>query len=197
MFRRIHRYHEELGRETELTEPLDLTPQVSPVVVLPLKRMDRTAAKALRQAMALSSEVRVLQILAEEMETEDLSDRWDRMVEEPARAVGRKPPYLTVVYSPYREFFGPLLGALNALGNEYPDRPIAVMIPEIVERRWYHFFFRHRTTVLKALLLLRGGPRIMLITTPWYFEGTRKNSACDTASGAAGGLEEVIASTPP
>ena len=30
----------------------------------------------------------------------------------------------------------PLLGALKELGMEYPDRMIAVMIPEVVERRW-------------------------------------------------------------
>src|SRR5215217_7591232 len=102
------------------------------------------------------------------MKTENLSSCWDDLVEEPARAAGHKPPFLTVVHSSYREFFGPLLGALKDLGAEYPDRMIAVMIPEIVERRWYHFFFRHRTTLLKALLLLRGGPRIILITTPWY-----------------------------
>ena len=42
------------------------------------------------------------------------------------------------------------------------------MLPEVVERRWYHFLFRHRNTLLKALLLLNGGPRIVLITAPWY-----------------------------
>lgn len=44
------------------------------------------------------------------------------------------------------------------------------MIPEVVERRWYHFIFRHRSTILKALLLLRGGPRIGIITIAWYVE---------------------------
>ena len=42
------------------------------------------------------------------------------------------------------------------------------MLPEVVERRWYHFIFRHRNTVLKGLLLLKGGPQIMIVTTPWY-----------------------------
>jgi hypothetical protein len=167
-FRRIRRYHEELEREADVCAPLEIDPLPPPVIVIPLKRMDRVARKALRLAMTLSSEVRAVQILAEEMRTEDLSTSWDKLVEEPARAAGHKPPFLTVVPSSYREFFGPLLQALRTLGQEYPDRIIAVMIPEIVERRWYHFFFRHRTTLLKALLLLRGGPRIVLITTPWY-----------------------------
>lgn len=146
--------------------------------------------------MTLSSEIRVVQILAEEMKTEDLSANWDRLVEEPARAAGHKPPFLTVVDSSYREFFGPLLRALQELGEEYPDRIIAIMIPEIVERRWYHFFFRHRTTLLKALLLLRGGPRIALITTPWYIA----DAASGEEFGARGSqnqdpVKEVVSST--
>ncbi|MFT3784138.1 MAG: hypothetical protein QM790_19190 [Nibricoccus sp.] len=103
-----------------------------------------------------------------EIKTDDLSSSWDELVEAPARAAGFKPPFLKVVHSPYREFFGPLVKALKAMGEEYPDRVIAVMLPEIVERRWYHFLFRHRATLLKAFLLMRGGPRIVLITTPWY-----------------------------
>jgi amino acid transporter len=181
MFRRIRSYHEQLGRETEEVDgPLNVAELPPPVIVIPLKRMDRAARKALRLAMTLSTEVRALQILAEEMKTADLSNCWDRLVEEPARAAGRKPPYLTVVRSAYREFFGPLLDALKNLGNEYPDRTIAVMIPEVVERRWYHFFFRHRTTLLKALLLLRGGPRIIIITTPWYFDDANKGEEFET-----------------
>ena len=117
-------------------------------------------------------------------------------MEEPARAAGHKPPFLTVVDSSYREFFGPLLRALQELGEEYPDRIIAIMIPEIVERRWYHFFFRHRTTLLKALLLLRGGPRIALITTPWYIA----DAASGEEFGARGSqnqdpVKEVVSST--
>lgn len=168
LFRRIRRYHAHLDRETDTEGPLDATPLLPPVIVIPMKRMDRVARKALRLAMSLSTEVRAVQIVAEEMKTEDLSGCWDHLVEDPVRAVGMKPPYLTVVHSPYREFFGPLLEELKKLGEEYPDRTIAVMLPEIVERRWYHFLFRHRATFLKALLLLRGGPRIAIITTPWY-----------------------------
>lgn len=180
IFLRIRRYHASLGRETETGGPIDMSPLLPPVIVIPLKRMDRVARKALRLAMTLSTEVRAVQIVAEEMKADDLSLCWDELVEGPARAAGRKPPYLKVMHSPYREFFGPLLTALKDLGTEYPDRTIAVMIPEIVERRWFHFLFRHRTTLLKALLLLRGGPRIILITTPWYFDDAQNGEEFGT-----------------
>jgi hypothetical protein len=194
ILQRVRRHHEQLGRETDVEGPLDFTPLAPPVIVIPMKRMDRVARKALRLAMALSTEVRAVQVLAEEMRAEDLSRCWDELVENPARAAGRKPPYLKVVYSPYREFFGPLLATLQELGKEYPDRTIAVMIPELVKRRWWHFVFRHRATLLKALLLLHGGPRIVLITTPWYFENPPSNAKSERRSESSS--TEVIAPAP-
>ena len=71
---------------------------------------------------------------------------------------------------------------MKELGKAHPDRIIAVMSPELVERRWWHFLVRHRLTLLKALLLLKGGPRIALITIPWYVEDTQ---AGETAGAAA------------
>jgi amino acid transporter len=189
IFIRIRSYHQQLGRETDTGGPLDCTPLPSPVIVIPMKRMDRVTRKALRLAMSFTSEVRAVQILSDEIKAEDLSQVWDERVENPARAAGRKPPYLKVVHSPYREFYGPLITTLQELGHEYPDRTIAVMIPEMVERKWRQFVFRHRATLLKALLLLRGGPRIVLITTPWYFDDERTENVP-----AARGTAPVIAS---
>lgn len=57
LFGRIRRYHAELGRETEVDGPLETTPLRTPVIVIPIKRMDRVARESLRLAMALSSEV--------------------------------------------------------------------------------------------------------------------------------------------
>jgi amino acid transporter len=168
LFVQIQRYHTKLDREMEAEGPLDTVELVPPLIVIPLKRLDRVARKALRLALTLSSEVIVLQILAEDTQTEDLTRCWGELVEEPARKAGRPVPKLVVIPSAYREFYGPLLESVRQLGDQYPNRPIAVMIPEIVERRWYNFFFRHRTTLLKGLLLLRGGPRVLIISTPWY-----------------------------
>lgn len=102
------------------------------------------------------------------MKTEDLSKAWFELVEKPSREIGRPAPRLVVMPSAYREFYSPVLECIRKLGDEYPDRRVAVMVPETVERRWYNFLFRHRTTLLKGLLLLRGGPRVVVITTPWY-----------------------------
>jgi amino acid transporter len=166
----IRRYHDKLYRATEKAGPLDQTVERPPVVVIPLKRLDRVARKALRLGVTISPDVLAVQILAEEMKTEDLTGCWDKLVEEPARQAGHAVPRLVVVSSAYREFYGPLLEYLGKVSAEYPDRTIAVMVPEIVDRRWYSILLRQRATLLKGLLLMRGGPRLVIITIPWHLD---------------------------
>jgi hypothetical protein len=55
------------------------------------------------------------------------------------------------------------------LERNHRDRYIAVLIPELVERRWYtNLLHNHRSAVLKALLLFKGDKRVIVINIPWY-----------------------------
>jgi amino acid transporter len=194
LFSRIRRYHETLAEEIQAAGPIDVgRGHAPPVIVIPVKRMDRAVRKALSLALEISPDVHGVQILDGEAASESLHATWDRLVAAPARAAGLKPPELIVFKSPLREFFEPVLGALQRVGVQYPHRMVAVMLPEIVERRWYHFLYRHRLTLLKALLVLRGGPRIVIITIPWYL-----HEASDTAPGRGAqgrAADPVIAGT--
>jgi hypothetical protein len=50
-----------------------------------------------------------------------------------------------------------------------PERQVAVHIPELVERRWFHYFLHNqRAQALKAMLLLGGGQRVIVIHVSWY-----------------------------
>ena len=73
-----------------------------------------------------------------------------------------------LIRSPYRQFFGRLLTWLHELTLMKPDRQIIVIIPELVQRRWYQFIVSHRAMRLKAQLLLKGGPHVSVMSTPWY-----------------------------
>jgi amino acid transporter len=170
LFWRIRKYNTSVDREVVVDGPLDFSNLKQPMIVLPLKRLDRVGRKALRLALSLGSDIYVVQILAEEMQTDDLKRAWPNLVEEPVRSLNRKPPILVVRRSPYRRFFRPLLSYLKELARDNPDRRIAVLVPELVEKRWYHFLFRHRATLLKGLLILRGGPQFVIITAPWYVD---------------------------
>jgi amino acid transporter len=169
LFRRMKAYNERLAAMTRAEGPLDLSNLTPPIVVIPLRRLDRVAEKALRFAFTISADVHVVQVQAEEMDTEDLQARWRERVEEPARRAGlRAVPSLVLIQSPYREFYGRLVTWLHRLAAQHPHRQVIVVIPELVQRRWYQFIVNYRATRLKAKLLLEGGPQISVTSTPWY-----------------------------
>ncbi|MFL5394463.1 MAG: APC family permease [Myxococcales bacterium] len=167
-FWRVRRAAQRVSAERVDSTPLDLSALARPIVVIPAQRLDRVARKGLRMALTLSDDVRVVQVIGEETKADDLTGSWEAQVADPARKAGLPTPKLVVISSAYRQFFGPLLDYLRRLSAAEPERPIAVLVPELVRRRWYHFFVRSRATLLKALLLFEGGPQITIINTPWY-----------------------------
>jgi amino acid transporter len=169
LFLRVRRIYERAEAEVEEKGPLIIGRSAPPIVLVPLKRLDRVARKALCFAVTVSPEVQVVYVRAEDPDAEPLDQQWEERVVRPAREAGYTPPTLVPLASPYREFFGPLLGYVRRVAAANPGRYVAVLVPELIERRWYHFLLRsHRATLLKGLLLLRGGPRVVVINTPWY-----------------------------
>jgi hypothetical protein len=169
VFRQVKGYNERTAALRRTDGPLALSNLSSPLVVIPLRRLDRVGEKALRFALMISKDVRVVQVQAEEMDTDDLEAQWRERVEEPIRRAAFEPmPSLVVIRSPYRQFYERFLRWLRRLADDHPDRPVIVVIPELVHRRWYQFLLSYRATRLKAKLLLDGGPHISVLSTPWY-----------------------------
>jgi amino acid transporter len=167
----FRRNAERIDRQTGDEGPVELDHPRPPIVVIPLKRLDRVARKAMRLAVTISPDVQVLHVMMPEPNTSDLRKEWCELVELPVTAAGYKAPELVEVPSDYREFFGPLLTHIKKLTHAHPNRYVAVIVPELVEARWYHFVLHnHRSTLLKGLLLLRGGPRVVVINAPWYLK---------------------------
>jgi hypothetical protein len=145
----------------------DLTP---PLVVITIDRWNRIADKGLRFAMSISPDVQALHVDYGQ-QSDTLTSQWGDLVEGPARRSGLPVPRLVVVKSPYRFVIRPILDYVLDLEKSNPGRQIAVLIPELVERRWYlNLLHNHRSTALKALLLFEGDQRIMVINIPWYLE---------------------------
>ena len=183
LLRAIHRNYGRVDDETEVEGPLQLGDPPPPIVVVPLKRLDRVARKSLRLAITMSPDVHVLHVLTGEHDMDDLTARWQQIVERPIGNAGFTAPTLVVLRSPYREFYEPLLGYIHRLAGEQPRRYVAVVVPELVERRWYHWLLHsHRPTLLKGLLLLRGGPRVIVINTPWYLRGEDEGGEVPSAT---------------
>jgi hypothetical protein len=52
-----------------------------------------------------------------------------------------------------------------------PGRHIAVLIPELVERHWFHYLLHNqRAEVLRALLLAKGSRHLILVSVPWHIK---------------------------
>jgi amino acid transporter len=168
LFTQVRRHYRQVARETECETPLDLTNLMKPIVVVPIQGWDMIARKGLRFALKLSPEVYVVQICDEDAQ-ERLRAHWAEYVEQPARAAGLPAPQLVVILSPYRHLFSLLLAYITQLKDAHPDRQIAVIIPQLVEHRWYHYLLHNqRASILKTLLLLRGDQRVVVINVPWY-----------------------------
>ncbi len=164
----IRKHYRLVAAEIANPAPMDLTDLRAPLVVVPLLAWNRVAQKGLRFALTLSSEVQALHIDCDK-DAGSFAQTWDRYVEEPAKRASRVAPRLVVLPSPYRFVLTPILDYILELERSNPDRQIVVLIPELVERHWYHYFLHNqRAELLKALLLAKGSQQLILVNVPWH-----------------------------
>ncbi|WP_437325173.1 APC family permease [Sorangium sp. So ce381] len=169
IFCNVRRHYKHIDEVVRDRAPLDFTPPPPPIVVVPIRRWDLVAQKGLRFALRLSPEVYALQVLLDDPRVEDLSGEWHDLVEAPAKEKGVPAPRLSVVRSRFRRLFRPLLRFVTTLARAHPDRQVAVVVPEVVESRWYHYLLHnHTASILKWLLLFRGGKGVVIVNTPFH-----------------------------
>jgi hypothetical protein len=171
LFTGVRSHYRAVGRQVSTDEPLDAGGLERPVVLLPLRGWSAITRKALRFALEISPEVYALHIAGDERAVLDLEDRWARNVREPALAAGLTPPRLIVVFSPFRRLYGPLIQAVTDIQHAHPDRDIAVIVPELVGTRWYHYILHNQTAaVMKGYLRFSGFRRVAVVSLPWYLD---------------------------
>jgi amino acid transporter len=139
-----------------------------PIVVISIDRWSNVTRQGIEFAARLSPEVIALHVEPNE-HSELLQDDWEQYVEQPFRAEGKKPPQLHVLPSPYRFVIIPIVQFILDLSKNNPRRSIVVVIPELVEDRWYEYFLHNqRGRLLAWVLLARGNERIFTVSAPWY-----------------------------
>ncbi len=171
----VRRYY--AGLDRLLLDPadrrIDLSDHAPASVVIPVSRWDEISRRAVAYAFRLSPSVTALHCIdmegpdAEER-TARIRDEWERFVAQPARDAGLPPPRLLVEPSPYRNVIGPLLRTIAALRRDQPGQAVAVVLPQLVEARWWEALLHtHRERRLRATLLRHGGPDIAVVGVPW------------------------------
>ncbi len=169
LFASVRTHYRSVAREIASTEKLDAGGLKPPLALLPIRGWSAITRKALRFALKISPDVYCLHVADDEKAMGNLEDTWKARAQEPAQAAGLPPPKLVVVYSPYRKLYEPLKQVVSDLQRAHPDRDLAIIIPELVPTRWYHYLLHNQTAALiKAYLLFSGFRRVVVVNVPWY-----------------------------
>lgn len=169
---RIRSHYRKLQREIGTSSPLDPSPEPKPLVVITMTGWTRVNKEALRFAMTISKDIKVVHV-AEEEQPAAFGKEWREYVLEPVESAGLPPPELVVLKSPYRFVVTPIVNYVLSVAKKYPTRRVVAIIPELMEKRWYYYFLHtQRATLLKTRLLMEGNDRISVLNIPWYLKAT-------------------------
>lgn len=173
LMKSIRRQYRLVEKEIKLDGPLTLKNLKQPIVIVPVTGWNRIMQKALQFALEISPDVQVVHVSSEDdasdLQSKDLQSKWKELVEVPAQRAGFNPPKLKAIPSPYRYVLFPILNYVVEEAKKHPDRQVAVIIPEKIERRWYNFLLHNqRAALLKGLLYFSGNKQIVVINIPWY-----------------------------
>jgi hypothetical protein len=193
----VHKHYKEVDEDIKRTAPLSMFDTKPPIVLVPVEDWNHVTEMAIRFAIRMSPDVVALHVQLPATDSNDdtgesqanrLRELWCENVTEPACAAGHKGPSLIILDSPFRRVFAPIEEFIKETRHWHPDRIVAVVLPELVETKWYEFLLHnHRATAFKARLLLMGDSNVIMINIPWYFRQTsREREDLSYILGAAG-----------
>jgi hypothetical protein len=187
IFFSVRRHYDEVKEDIERIEPLNIHETKPPIVLVPVGDWNHISETAVRFAMRLSPDVVALHVQLPstasqddvgEVQAKHLRELWDINVAEPVKAAGLRVPTLIILDSPYRRVYGPIEQFIIETRDMHPERIVAVVIPELIETKWYEFLLHnHRAAALKTRLLMMGDSNVIVINIPWYFRQTTQQRA--------------------
>jgi amino acid transporter len=168
-FHKVRAHYHGVSMATRTLEPVEPPARdLPPMVVIPIDRWSAITKQGLEFAGRLSPNVTAVHVEPGEHATL-LEEDWERYVVKPYQEAGMEPPALVMLPSPYRFIVVPIVEYVLKLAEKYPERKIAVVIPEFVEDRWYEYFLHNqRARLLEWVLLARGNKHIYTVASPYY-----------------------------
>jgi amino acid transporter len=181
LFHRVRQHYHKIAIASQCTVPMmpHKAGAPPPIVVVPLERWSMLAKQSLEFASKLSSDVIGVHVEpGEKAEAALLEEDWKRYVTEPFRELGEKGPELKVLASPYRFVVVPVVQFVLELAEKHPERKIVVVIPEMVEEKWYEYFLHNqRSRLLEWMLLAKGNERIYTVASPYYLSMNERKTS--------------------
>ncbi len=168
-FMGVRRHYHGIKMLTSCRLPVDTAGlDQPPIVVIPIEHWSNIARQGIEFAARLSPQVIALHVEPAE-HSELLEADWEQYVVAPFRAAGKPTPQLQLLPSPYRFIIIPIVQFILDLSKQHAGRSIIVVIPELVEDKWYEYFLHNqRGRLLEWVLLARGNERIFTVSAPWY-----------------------------
>lgn len=176
MLRAIRRYYDRVEERARHAGPVKITSTDPPVVIVAIDDWNALAGKAVALALSLSPDVigvHLAHLASPDMDEEQkrLREQWRVNVAEPSRKAGLATPELVILQAQYRAIHQPILQVAGKLAKQFPQRSIAVLVPELVKQRWYQqLLHSHRAKRLRRQLFKHGGDHITLISVPWHLD---------------------------
>jgi len=170
LFYWVRRHYHSVAVASQCTVPLEPRKAGSPpIVVVPLEHWNKSK-QALEFARRISSEVIGVHVEPGEKEQAALLEAdWERYVAGPCLESGEVRPTLKILAPPYRFVVVPVVQFVLELAEQNPERQIVVVIPELVEEKWYEYVLHNqRARLLEWTLLAKGNGRIFTVASPYY-----------------------------
>lgn len=135
-------------------------PSMTPRVIVPVSRLDRSTLYALSFARAIAPDVLAVHVAEGPSEAEEMKRRWERW--------GGEVP-LAIVESPYRVLIAPLVAYIDAIGQQDPSRTIVVVLPEFVPRHLWEYLL-HNMSAIRLKLRLFSRRNTIVADVPYHVD---------------------------
>jgi amino acid transporter len=129
-----------------------------PIVIVPIARLDRPALQAIAFANSIDANALAVHVTNDPADAAEIRRRWPEWASKTE---------LVIVESPYRALIGPLLAYMDALQRQAPERPIVVVLSELVPRHWWENLL-HNQTALRLRLRLHARPNTIVAHVPYW-----------------------------
>jgi len=170
----VQRYYAQLARQLRKQAPLDLSDLMPPLILIPSRRWDQLTDQALRFALRLFPDVLVVHLASlEDGEDPDTAQSlrlcWQVDVAEPAKTAGLTPPKLLWLDANRADFITPWLQLIQSLQKQSPERPLMILIPELVKRHgWQYLLHIHHGWHLRRALRRQEGTHLTVASLPLH-----------------------------
>ncbi|WP_110515112.1 APC family permease [Herpetosiphon llansteffanensis] len=163
LFRTIKKHYDHVATNLSLTglQPSDLRSPAD-VAIVPVGSIHRGSLRAIKYALKLTDDVRVVQVVGSDEEEAKTRKRWEQWDEVLGKAK------LVFLHTDYRDYLTPLVDYVDQVNSkEFPSDLITVVIPEFVPDSTLAKALHNQTAVM-LLLALRKYEDVVVISVPYH-----------------------------